>query len=127
MPQYSHYFIGVLLMAFALGMLGHKAIASKRMEAIKKQKELTAKTAGYRSVLILRWALIEGPSFLGIVFYTLSGSIVLLVLIVLLVGFFITLKPGIDKMINEMELSREEQKLVENPEAVIAEATNTNL
>lgn len=73
----------------------------------------------YRGALIVRYALLEAPSFFSIVAYLLTGEIVLLGAAGLIIIYFITIKPTIARAVKDLKLNPDDEHTLNNPEAII--------
>lgn len=80
-------------------------IFKQRLNSLKDQTDLAAKFVDYRSALIIRWALIEGPSFFAIVSYLLTGSYILLGIAIVLIIVFILIIPNRATAETDLEIS----------------------
>ncbi|WP_417611815.1 hypothetical protein [Owenweeksia hongkongensis] len=108
--------------ALALGgVLGGIFLERTRINSIKKKKDLKEKVSSYQTTLIMKFALLEGPSLFALVCYSLTVDYTFLTLSGLLILILLANRPSRDKMIKDLELNREERSLIENPQAIIAE------
>jgi hypothetical protein len=80
-----------------------------RLIALKDKTDLNAKFIDYRSALIVRWALLEGPSFFAIVSYLLTGNYFLLSLSMLIIIFFILIMPNKARLEADLELGWQDE------------------
>ena len=80
-------------------------IFKQRVVDLKDKLDLNTKLTDYRSALIVRWALVEGPSFFAIVSYLLTGNYILLGIAIILIMIFILVMPSQSKMEADLELS----------------------
>jgi hypothetical protein len=78
----------------------------------------------YRTATIIRYALVEAPALIALIGYLLSGNVFCLAVAGALVAWFVLLVPSQQKTINELDLSGEERRQVEDPEAIIASSTS---
>ena len=67
------------------------------------------KLMGYQTALIIRLALLEGPSLFGIVTYLITGNFLFLIISGLLMLYFISIRPTKVKIENDLNLSYEEK------------------
>ncbi|MFV0269197.1 MAG: hypothetical protein ACK5HT_18895 [Draconibacterium sp.] len=105
---------------FALaGIFGSNFLFNSRLKVCKRQANLRNKLDEYRSALVIKFALIEGPSFLTVIAYLLSGNFLFLGLILVLLAIMISYRPTKEKAINDLELDYNAWQMVENPDAVI--------
>jgi hypothetical protein len=91
------------------------------LNTARGKKNLYEKLAFYRSALIIRYALLEGPSFFAIVVYLLTGDYLFLGMSGLVILVFFTLKPTVERAINDLELHSEESYAINNPNTMINE------
>ena len=83
---------------------------SKQVLATAANKETLAdKMPIYQSALIIRYALLEAPSLFCIVSYFKTGNLIFLIISGVIILYFITLRPIIDKAAEELNLTYEEK------------------
>jgi hypothetical protein len=92
---------------FLSNFLFKKALSS----AIKPESTLRQKLMYYQTALIIRLALLEGPSLFGIVAFFLTGSLFFLLISAFLVCYFSYIRPTKDNIEEVLELSYEEKEL----------------
>jgi hypothetical protein len=114
-------FLGTVVLVFTGTFLGGKNKFKKNLKACKQKKTLVEKMNKYRSALILRYTLLEIPSFLSTIFYILSNNILLLIISVLILMLFFTLVPGKEKAIHHLELNAKQRRLLDTPKFIVAE------
>lgn len=78
--------------------------------AVKPDNTLKQKLTIYQTALIVRLALLEGPSLFGIVAFFITGSLFFIVISLLLVGYFIYIRPTKDNIEEALELSYAEKQ-----------------
>ena len=93
----------------------------KKLKPLQESNDLKYKMTNYRGVLVIRYALIEGPSFFSIVVTLLTSNLVFLVLPVLLIIWMIYLKPSKYRVLTDLELDENEIEIINNPDEIIAE------
>ncbi len=93
----------------------------KKIEKLKLSENLIEKMSVYRSILIVKLALIEGPSFLGIVSYLLTSEIIFIFFGIAGIVFFILAFPAKEKIKNDLELNPTECMKLDNPDEIICE------
>lgn len=81
-----------------------------RSNAAQTLNSLQEKLAHYRSGVIVRLALVEGPIIFGIVLYLLSGKFLVLALTFMLLVYFVFIRPTKDKAIKDLNLKGEEAR-----------------
>ncbi|PCH71250.1 MAG: hypothetical protein COC06_02370 [Bacteroidales bacterium] len=111
---------------FFLGqMLASKIVIAKKLKLARSKETLNEKLFEYRSITIIRLALLEGVAFFSIICFLLTGDYIFLVFVGLIMVLFVINKPTKDKLVRELELNREEQAILDDPTAVVAEAVKS--
>jgi len=93
----------------------------KSISKTRRSNNIFDKTAGYRSSLITQFAIIEGQSFFAIVAFILAPNIVFLIYFFAMLLYFLTLRPSKEKIITELNLDSEDEKLIYDDDALISE------
>lgn len=106
------------------GFLGSRVMFKTRLNAIKSQDNLISKMTAYRGALIIKYALLEGPSFFAIVVFLLTGDYLFLGLSGLIIFYFFLIRPTSDAAGNDLELSIMEVQFINDPDCEIAEINN---
>ena len=110
----------IVVPIFALiGIFASNFVFKKKLNEIRKKSNLKEKMEEYRSALIIKLALIEGPSFFAVVSFLLTGNYIYLGLTVILIIVFLIYTPNKTKFINELELTKKESDLIYNSESEI--------
>ncbi|NVO11836.1 MAG: hypothetical protein HXX16_17895 [Bacteroidales bacterium] len=95
-------------------IVGGFVFFKSRMKLIKDKTNIIEKLIDYRSALIIRWALFEGPSFFAIMVYIITANLYFLCIVVIIIAIFIITKPSREMLEKDLELSWEEKnQLVE--------------
>jgi len=81
----------------------------KQLDLAVAKSSLNEKLGGYQTALIIRFALLEGPSLFGIVSYLLSGNLLFLAISGLIILYFITIRPTRDKVETDLNLDYQEK------------------
>jgi len=102
-----------------IGFLGGKYLFRKKMDEVKNKSSLFEKMNEYRAALILRYAFLEGPTFLSIIAYLLTSSWYFLVIAGFIILIFLTMRPTGDRAADDLELNENERQIISNPDAVI--------
>lgn len=89
-------------------------ISKKRIVEARKFVVLTEKLVAYRSMVIIRLALLEAPSIFTIVCYIVTGNTSFIFFAILIIVVFVMNNPTKEKIIFELELNREEQDALNN-------------
>lgn len=90
---------------FASGFL-YNTLKSK----IETKDSLQDKIAKIQQALIIKFALIEGPALLGIILFLVESNLAFLMLSVLMILYFVTLKPSKNKLADDMNLTSQERR-----------------
>ncbi|MBI3135079.1 MAG: hypothetical protein HYZ14_10445 [Bacteroidetes bacterium] len=101
-PEGDIFFILVPAVA-VFGLIGSNMIFKKLLDQAKQKTTDDEKISAYRSALIVRYALMEAPSLLGIVAYFLQGNLFYLFISGFIILFFMTARPTKEK--TEMDLN----------------------
>jgi uncharacterized membrane protein len=117
----------ILVCVFTAGAyLGGRMLFKKRMDAAKKMDSLTDKMTEYRAAVIVRFALLEGPSFFAIVEFSLTGDLVFLIIAGFIIAIFITLAPSRKNAVRDLDLNNHEEQKILDPDAIISEIKTGN-
>ena len=112
-PSISNIFL-IIAIALAIVCVSSSYILfRKKISDINQQDDLSIKLQGYRAALILQLALAEAPTLLAIIFFMLTGSSYLLILVVALLLNFLNLYPSKNKLAQQLELNDQEQAMFE--------------
>lgn len=101
------------------GIVGGIFLSKTQIENIKQKESLREKLSAYQTLLIIKYALLEGPSFLAIIGYMFTTNTVFMGIAAIIILLFILYRPTVAKTITELELSQAERETVENPEAIL--------
>lgn len=93
--------IGSLCMSYIVG----KLMGGKQLEAARKAEGLEKKLELYRSVNILKTALLEGSALAAMVFFFVSHDQTFIYLGVLVIGYMLATFPTQNKIAKDLELS----------------------
>ncbi|AFL81815.1 hypothetical protein Aeqsu_2355 [Aequorivita sublithincola DSM 14238] len=96
------YFV-VPFMAVA-GILAGNYLYGNMLKGLASMKTLREKLNGFQSASVIRYALLEGPAFLGIVAFMNEGNQYYLIFSVLLLGWLIMQRPTKDKVESDLKL-----------------------
>lgn len=83
-----------------------------KLNKLKEIQSLEQKIVEYRAAQIIRWALLEGPSFFAIIAYILTGDILFAVVSIVIILFFIPTFPTVARFEQDLELTWEEKNLL---------------
>jgi hypothetical protein len=108
-PQGDVFFI--IVPAFAVfGLFASSMIFKKFVESAATKPTLNEKLNNYRIACILRYALLEAPSLLGIVAYFLTGNLFYIFISGFIILFFFTVRPTNEKTIADLKLDYKQKE-----------------
>ncbi|WP_235295934.1 hypothetical protein [Portibacter marinus] len=87
-------------------------IYQSRIKSIIPSESLDQKLITYRSAVIIRLALIEGVTLLALMIYFINGNSMYLIMALILLVYFYSLKPGKDKLNDKAQLSAQERQQI---------------
>ncbi|MBK7099106.1 MAG: hypothetical protein IPH58_13080 [Sphingobacteriales bacterium] len=102
------------------GIISSYFIAKNRLSTLV-DKNLNEKLSGYRVVMILKIALLEGPALFAIISYLLTGNNLCLGLAMLAVLLILFINPSREKVAEELNLSTQDRALIANDDAHVTE------
>lgn len=104
------------------GFVFGKYLYNKKVTQARHLAELKEKMNEYRGAFIIRAAMLEGPAIFAIVSFMLTGNYLLIALTGLVIVLFIVWLPSKEKVADALQLSLTERAVIDNPDAIIAEA-----
>ncbi|MGE4288291.1 MAG: hypothetical protein AB7E36_06350 [Salinivirgaceae bacterium] len=114
-------FIYVVPLIALLAVLLSQAIYRFRIKKLKSYNSLIPKMTEYQSIFIIRLALIEGASLFAIVVYLLTVEAIFIAIGVLLIVYFVLLRPTRIKIAMDLELNASDKMKLEQADALIAD------
>lgn len=90
-----------------VGLVASNIMFQKLLQALVSKENLKEKLKKYQSALILKYALLEMPSLLGIVAFLMTGNLFYLVFTGLVVMYFASIKPTRERMESDLRLNFE--------------------
>ena len=87
------------------GFFGGYLIFKKQKYVLREKESIQERLAGYQSVLITRFVLLQGPAVFAVVAYILSGNIFFLFITGLMSVYFIFLRPTHKKIESDLRFS----------------------
>lgn len=116
-PQLTEDLKAIFLIIIAIMSVSNifigKIIFNKRIEQAKTKLDFNEKLNIYMSANIIRFALIEGVALFSIICFMLMGDWIFLAVTAVLIVFFITLQPTIERCAMDLELTLDERELLE--------------
>ena len=98
--------IALLLTAGSAGM--GFFIFNKRIQSVDNNANAAERINIYRSIAIIRWAMIEAPVLFIIISFMLTGNYAFLGLAVVLMGIFASTAPLKNKIVQQLQLNDNE-------------------
>jgi membrane protein insertase Oxa1/YidC/SpoIIIJ len=102
-PDGDIFFILVPAVAL-IGIFASGFMFKKFLEQANAKATLQEKLNTYRPALIVRFALLEGPSLFGLVAYFLTGNLFYVFVSAFIIIYFFTLRPTKEKLENDLQL-----------------------
>lgn len=107
----------VVPIALISGLIGNQLFTRSRLPQLREKETLTEKLTGYRTLLIVRFALLEGPTLLALATYLLGGDLTVLLVSGAIIAYFAIQRPTREGAIQALQLSGEEERQIRDPEA----------
>jgi hypothetical protein len=92
------------------GIFAGNFIFKKLLSNIKKNENLQHKLAGYQTASLVKFALLEGPAFLNIIWFSQTGNLLYLTIGMVLVLFLFMQRPTKIKVESDLELIGEHKR-----------------
>lgn len=108
------------------GYLLSRILFKSNLKTAINKSSLIEKMSDYRAALVIRYALLEGPSFFAIVVYLLTGSLIFLGMAGLIIVLFFTMKPTKERSVTDLQLNPAEEQSILDPDRIIAEINKNN-
>jgi len=102
------FFIVAPLLAVSCFFVGN-FLFKKLVGNLQNKTTLPDKLTGYQAALIVRYALLEGASLFGIVVFMLTNNWFFLLISACIILYFITLRPGTEKVADDLQLNYDEK------------------
>ena len=106
------------------GYLASIFIYNKLIDSSKAQANLLKKMSRYRIALIARYAVLEIGSFAAGIGFLMTADLIFLGILLLNIIYFLIIPPSRANAINDLELNPNEEQMVNDPDAIIAEMKN---
>ena len=88
------------------GLVMSTLLFKQQLNGLMAKETRDEKIVGYQAACIVKWALLEGPSTVGLVAFIITGNAYYFSLALLLILYFILQKPTLHKMQTELQLNR---------------------
>ncbi|MEY8761531.1 hypothetical protein [Chryseobacterium tongliaoense] len=103
-------FLAIMLIAMIGGIFGSNMRYNFLKDKIEIQETIESKVGKIQRAIIMRFAFVEAPALLGIVFYLKEENLVFLMLSAMMVLYFLTLRPSKEKILDDMNLTSAERR-----------------
>ncbi|MFT7590918.1 MAG: hypothetical protein ACI9UJ_000836 [bacterium] len=110
------------LMAMA-GIFASRFMFNKRRESLQTATTLQEKTEGYQAAVIVRWALIEGPTFFSVIAFMLTSNYVFGEIAFLMLVYLFLQRPNLESALEDLNLNHADFDKVRNPESIIFDSS----
>ncbi len=94
----------------------------RKLESARSNNALSGKLADYRIASIMKWAMTEGSTLISALIFFESGKEIFLVMAGTTIAYFATQFPSRSRLVNELDLSANEQMTLDDPSAVVFES-----
>lgn len=112
-------FIYIIPFFVLVGFLLSNLIFKNKLKAIDRKSGLMIKLNDYRSALVVRYAVLEGPSLFAIITYLLTGDTIFLLFAIFIILYFLTIGPNSNKAIRDLELDSKDEQIISDPKMEI--------
>jgi hypothetical protein len=102
-------------------------LSRKKLESARSQPTVEGKLEGYRVASILKWALLEGGTLISVVLFFVLGNITFLYYAGMMIVLFATQFPSRQRLVNDLDISANEQMRLDDPNAMVAQSRRYNL
>lgn len=108
LAAYKDYaLIGVAAFSLIIFMVS-RIVFQKIVGRIDRNLSLTTRLIKYRTAIIIRFALYEGPAFLGIVTFMLTGDYLNLIITGLMIALLVSSRPGVENTASDLGIPVED-------------------
>jgi len=122
-PEYKQTLLYAFPFIVLAGIYASQAVYKSKLVPIKAKTDLREKMSDFRTACIIRWALLEVPGSLSLIICFLTGDLLFIAVAAIVIGYFLMIRPSIEKTIIDLELDFEDQTKINNPDEIIAEIT----
>jgi len=97
-------FVYVLPLFALLGYFASKIVYQRLLAGFKTKRTLNEKLSGFLIASVIRYALLEGPALLNILWFSFTGNLLFLTIGGVLLLFLLLLRPTTDKVVEDLNL-----------------------
>ncbi len=113
-------FIWVIPLVAVSGMIASILVFRAKIQKARGIEDFVSRLSAYKTALIIRWALLEGPALLAVIGYLISGEILFFSIAVMLIMILLISRPSRKKLAMDLQLSSIEKILINDPAAMIS-------
>ncbi len=117
----SQLFTYTLVAVVVVGFSAAHFLYNFQLSRIDRSLSLQKKMPKYLGVLLMRSACLELPGLFATIVFFITGNFYLLLIPIFIAAVFFLLRPTPATITEDLNLTTEERRLLENPDAVIAE------
>lgn len=111
----EQYLIIVCITAVT-GVIASTFVAANLIKNARTESTLWSKLLKYRTALIVKYALIEGPVLFALVIFLITAHLNFLAIAALLIGIFVVNMPTKSRLIKDLQLSPNDVRSLESME-----------
>jgi hypothetical protein len=111
----SRVFIYIIPFFVLGGFIASNLLFKNRLKAIDQKSSLMIKLTDYRAALVLRYALLEGPTIFAIVVYLVTGNSIFILFAAIIVLYFLMIRPDREKAIRDLDLNSNDEQILYDP------------
>ncbi len=100
----SMVILGFSVIVFVAGKMLYQKLTAQ------VQGNLSVKLRRFRSALVIRYALVEGVTILGFILFIISGEVICLIVGIVSLIYFASLRPTRQRAINDLNMTTQEQR-----------------
>lgn len=108
----SRIFIYIIPVFVLGGFIASNLLFKNRLKAIDQKSSLMIKLTDYHEALVVRYALLEGPTLFAIVVYMVTGNTLFILFAAFIVLYFLTIRPDREKAIRDLELDSKDEQIL---------------
>jgi F0F1-type ATP synthase membrane subunit c/vacuolar-type H+-ATPase subunit K len=120
-PEIHQTLIWVALALAVAGIAIGWLVFNAKLKSLQSMSNLTEKLKGYQSAMIVRFAFMEGPSLVALVFFYITGDYIFPGVSAFIIIAFLFNRPSKSQIIRHLQLHDDERLLLEDPEAFLYE------
>jgi hypothetical protein len=99
----------------------------QKLETARSKSTVAEKLETYRIASVLKWALLEGGTLISIVLFFVWGATPFIYYAIVMAALFATQFPSRQRLINELDISANEQMILDDPNTMVAETKRYTL